>query len=913
MHTEWIFDFSNPPHGSSEDRKKLLGGKGAGLAAMQSAGFQVPPGFTLTTACCQYVHQHQGAWPPGLEEELAAALKRLESATGRTFGQGAQPLLVSVRSGAPVSMPGMMDTLLNCGLHPQLADTLPNPADFWSRYLEFIDDFADTVHGIGEHKWSPTPDNPEAAVQQRLEEFARLTGSPFPTRPLEALKACINAVFNSWNSERAIAYRHHHGLNHLPGTAVNIQAMWPSHVSGITFTQDPNDVHADRLVIEAAFGLGEAVVSGEVTPDLFHLNRGDLSVTRRDIGFKRDVCPPLGAPPVKDPEAPSLSEAQLRELAELCLKLEKWTGYPLDIEWGWVDGQFALLQSRAIQGIEAARAVEPLRKAEIERLRSTAGKTRKLWVTHNLDETLKYPTPMTWDIVSHFMSGSGGFGLLYQSLGYRPSAQVCKEGFLDLIGGRIYADPERLAGLFFDGLPMRYDLDAVLQDRTVMDSAPTLFDPQSADARFLSTLPRNLAAMRRTAKSMKSGRKTAAADFQQRALPDFVRYVQTCREQDLHAMSDGALLEELERRRIRVLNEFAPISLMPGFFGGSAFGAVITRLISLMGEEEGGSLARTLTSGLENDTTIEQDQMLHDVAAGRVSRDVFLQHYGHRCVGEMELAKPRWREDPSYIDQSISRLQAAHTEEPRDIHARQRDRRLEAEAKLPQLLEQWGGLSFLPSLREDLAEAQALLPCRESGKHALMMGYALLRDVLEVFATRWELGGDLYYLTLSELHRFCSERVSLLKAIQGRKVERQAAQRLDMPEIIDSKDLEGLGLEPDYGEDAEVLSATAVAPGIGSGNVYIVFDPAEAGDMPADAVLVCPSTDPAWTPLFMRAKALVVERGGVLSHGAIVARNLGIPAVVCPGATKRLSQGEPIRVDGQKGSIRKLSEAEAGA
>lgn len=910
MNKQWIYPFHQPPAGDSAARKSLLGGKGAGLSAMLSAGFTVPPGFTLTTECCRYWYDNDGHWPEELEEQLQRAVHDLEKATGRTFGQGEKPLLVSVRSGAAVSMPGMMDTLLNCGLHPGLADELADTDDFWKRYTEFIHAFADTVHGIAEHKWPEISGSPGDIARTRLENFRSLTGEAFPTRPLDALRACINAVFASWNSERARAYRAHHGLTTLVGTAVNVQVMWPSRVSGIAFTQDPNDVHAERLVIEAAFGLGEAVVSGEVTPDLFHLDRKTREITRSDIGHKRDVCPALGNPPVTDPSAPSLSPEQLKELSDLCLRLEDWTGYPLDIEWGWVDGTFALLQSRPIQGLEAARRVEALRRAEIERLRGSAGKTRKIWVTHNLDETLRFPTPLTWDVISHFMSGAGGFGLLYQKMGYRPSSDVCTRGFLERIGGRIYADPDRLAGLFFDGLPMRYDVEAILKDRTVMDAAPALFDPSKSDERFLITLPRNLAALRRTASSMKYGRKHAHSWYHQTVLPEFVSWVEKCGNLNLQDLDDGELFQELEKRRIRVLNQFAPESLMPGFFGGMAYGAVLARLCSLMGEEEGGNLTRILTSGLENDSTIEQDQLLHDVAAGRAAKETFLRQYGHRCVGEMELAKPRWREDSSYIDQSLQRLGKGHSESPSAIHQRQRDRRIEAQLALPDTLKHWGGLSFLEQIQADLYDAQMLLPCRESGKHALMMGYERIRDVLEVFAHRWDLGGDLYYLTLCELPRFQTEKKDLLRKIHDRKIERQACQRLDMPEVIDSEDLESLGLEPDYGEDADMLPATAVAPGIGIGDVHIVYDPSEAGDMPEDAVLVCPSTDPAWTPLFMRARALVVERGGVLSHGAIVARNLGIPAVVCAGATKRLKPGERIRVDGQKGTIRKLNNEE---
>lgn len=909
----WIYAFDSPPPGDLAARKKRLGGKGAGLCEMGASGFPVPPGFVITTSACQYWVESGGEWPPGLEEALRRALAGLEEETGRKLGRGPNPLLVSVRSGAAVSMPGMMDTLLNCGLHPGLAEEVTPSEEVWARYAEFIAAFAETVHGIGEDRWPGEDAAPRERAETRLDLFAQWTGQAFPTDPYDALHACVEAVFASWNSERAVAYRRHHGLTHLAGTAVTVQAMWPSQVSGITFTRDPNAVEENRMVVESAFGLGEAVVSGEVTPDRFHLDRDTLEVRDREIGYKRNVCPALGQPPVSDPEAPSLDDGPLRELGEICLRLEEWAGRALDVEWGWVEGSFAILQSRPVQGLEAARAVEPLRRAEIERLRDLAGGKRKLWVTHNLDETLRFPTPLTWEVVSDFMSGSGGFGRMYAGLGYRPSAEVKRRGFLESIGGRIYADPERLSGLFFDGLPMRYNLDLILEDRSRLDSAPSEFNPDAADGRFLTTLPRNLAAMARTAKAMKREAEEVEADYAEKRLPAFLAYVEEAARVDLVSMTDEEVLEEVASRRERVLNDFAPASLLPGFFGGLAYGRLAGLLSQLFGEEEGGALARTLTSGLENDTTLEQDQLLHEVAEGKADREHFLQCYGHRCVGEMELARPRWREDPSYIHQSLARLAAAETESPMEIHARQRRRREEAEEALPGKLQRMGGLSFLPKVRRDLAAAQRLLPYRESGKHALMMGYALIRDALEVLARRWELGGDLYYLTLEELPRFPKESEALREAIRERSIRHQACRRLDMPEIIDSSDLEDLGLEPDYEDDANELEATAVAPGIGIGTAHIVLDPSEAGRFPEDAVLVCPSTDPAWTPLFMRARALVVERGGVLSHGAIVARNIGIPAVVCAGATRRLPEGARVRVDGQKGRIRILEEEEVSS
>src|SRR5262249_26520332 len=158
--------------------KHLVGGKGASLAEMTKAGLNVPPGFTISTVCCDHFLRHEGKWPDGLEGDVRAALARLETSTGRSFGNTADPLLVAVRSGAAVSMPGMMDTVLNVG-RPEAGD------------------------------------------------------------PWDQLRRAIDAVFLSWNSERAVLYRQHHRIDGLLGTAVTVQAMCQAEGSGVLFTANP--------------------------------------------------------------------------------------------------------------------------------------------------------------------------------------------------------------------------------------------------------------------------------------------------------------------------------------------------------------------------------------------------------------------------------------------------------------------------------------------------------------------------------------------------------------------------------------------------------------------------------------------------------------------------------------------------
>ena len=268
-------------------------------------------------------------------------------------------------------------------------------------------------------------------------------GRPFPHDPWQALIECVETVFHSWNNQRASSsIAASTNIRGLSGTAVTVQSMFPSQVSGIVFTANPNDLSADEMIIESSYGLGEAVVSGDVHPDNFVVDRRTLAMKRKELGHKMQVVSALGDLAVRDPDAASLTDAQVRQVADLSMSVEKFFGRPMDLEFGMADGKLALLQSRPIRGLEIAQDVEIGRRQEIARLQGLVNGQRKVWVLHNLAETLPAPTTLTWDIIRRFMSGDGGFGRMYRDFGYTPTAQVRREGFLDLICGRIYADPQ---------------------------------------------------------------------------------------------------------------------------------------------------------------------------------------------------------------------------------------------------------------------------------------------------------------------------------------------------------------------------------------------------------------------------------------------------------------------------------------
>ena len=839
---------------------EILGGKGHSLARMSKAGLPVPPGFTIPIECCR-AYLNDKRWPPGLDSELEQALAWLEAATGRTFGADPKPLLVAVRSGAAVSMPGMMDTILN--------------------------------------------------VAQRRQ-----------------LKDAITAVFESWNSARAVQYRARNNVRCVEGTAVNVQAMFPAESAGVLFTEDPTNPAARRIVIEAVKGLGEALVSGHVQPDVFILDRQNLSLLEKRVpssqrGEGRDERSESGVRGTGAPSPPEgegrreqsergvrgsiLSDAQAAELARIGLRIEEYFGFPVDVEWGWSDGRFALLQSRRIRGLDIARDVPLARQDEIEKLkRLAANRPKAAWAVHNLGETLACPTPLTWDIISRFMASRNGFLGVYTDLGYMPSARVLRNGFLTLIAGRVYADAELAAELFFGDFPLCYDLGQGGPEQLL--GPPAAFNYERAGAQFLLKLPWYLWRMLRAGRILRRVARNCLAEFEQRTLPAFLDYARRARRKTLAALADKELLAELAER-IVVLNEFGRETLKPGFLASYYHSRLAGSLELVFGPEQGALVAAGLLRGLDGDKTVECNIALYGVAEGALSLDDFLNDFGHRAANEFELSEPRWREDPALLLRTIEgykqRSSAGRAAlSPRELHQCQISERKETEARLGDVLKTHGAGSLESGIRADLAAAQAYVPYRETGKHHFMLAMALVREVLEELARRYDLGKDLYFLRAEELGAFASRRDELLKQIAARKVRWQALRKLPVPQVLTAANLEALGRsEEPRPAAAGVFAGTGVASGVGAGTARVVFSPQDAGPLETGYILVCPSTDPGWTPLFMHAHALIVERGGMLSHGAIVARDFGIPAVVLPDATRLIPDGAIVKVDGGRGTV----------
>ncbi len=840
--TPWVVYLSDPLPEEIIDPVAELGGKGTSLRRLKDAGCEVPRGFTIrTSACGEFLEMDD--WPVGLWEEVCTALQRLEDETGRTFSPGSSSLLVAVRSGAAISMPGLLQTVLDC-----------SAAD------------------AGE---TPSTD----------ERF-------------EPVRAAIVRVWTSWNSEPAQLYRRRLGIDDGQGTAVTVQEMIATDVAGVMFTNDPD------ITIEAVEGTGMALMSGNVTPAHFQVHLAEDIVSRHHSDASASLSGPMQL----------FADEQLPELSRMGGKLEQLWGEPLDIEWGAVDGTLIVFQARPQVGRTKVLDVESYRRREVERLRQASADRPRLWVRHNLSETLPTPTPLTWCLWRQFMSGDGGLGALYHKLGYAPSPEVCRDGFLELIGGEIYADADRAVAMFGKAFPFVHKHQALQRDPTLIDRMPTHFDPDRTGPWFLFQVPALLMTFWTSGRRVHALMQAADRRFDNEVLPGWLANVRRQRSRDLSRLTDDELTELFAVRRRWVLDEFGPESLLPGMLGGMAFVRLQREVIDVLGDIVGGALIPRLMPPGDARLVERQRDLLQKVACDDTGLPEFMDEFGHRTTGEMELRTPRWRETPevlrtlALLSKEMDENRAATVALCQQVG----DRPMVFQESLQELRRQFrnaGALSLVAPAERSLEQVWRFLPYRETGKHYLLMGYELLRQVTEELSRRHGWGDDIYFLTTDELMSLGREEKGIdhwRDVASRRRIERELCRQIDWPVVLDSGNLAGDWMPEQPHAAMSVLTGRALAPGVASGRLgsaNALMTTSEAYD---PAILVCRVLEPAMLPLLTRVVGVVVERGGTLSHGAVVARQLGIPAVAIDQACGRLPAGTRVCVDGERGAVQLL-------
>ncbi len=835
-------------HFSEIDESDLphVGGKGLNLGKLTRAGFPVPQGFCVTTDAYRFAVKD-------VSEQNASSVK-------------------------DVALPPELITAIHTAREKLQTTTVAVRSSATAEDLE------------------------EASFAGQQDSFLNVT----PDTLLDALKTCWSSLW----SERAIAYRRTQDIpDEGLAMAVVIQEMCEADVSGVLFTVNP--FNENSCVIEANWGLGESVVSGAITPDSFQVSRETGEVLEKTVATKCEMITASGVrevPPTQQ-DVPSLTDEQLKKLAQLGQQVETLYGQPMDIEWALTDGTFVLLQARPIttEAVETTRIthatpLEKLRQTEIQRLEAITDVHGTVWSHHNLAEVLPAPLPMTWGIIKEFMSGTGGLGKAYRSLGFYPSQRVDREGILDLICGRIYVNLNREAELFFDGFPFAHDFAELKQNSQKAMYAQAAFNINRSTASFWLRLPRHIVRMVKA----ESRLRRCLTDFEQvlttQVFPQFQEDVERERQVSYAELSDAELVAKFQEWCQKTLDEFAPKALTAAILAAFSLQRLEAALQKCLNETEAKALASRLIGGLSGNLTVETNEKLRQVANGHLPLTDFLRDYGHRAVGEFELAQPRWREDTTYLEQLIEAFCQDTTadNEKGQVFERQIEQHEMAEKTLAELVS--GKTGLRKRIENALALTRRYMPFRETAKFYMMLGYEQLRRALMTLDARYQLDGGIFYLVPEELEQLITGE-TFDPIIAERRAHRELLLQIEVPDVIFSDSLTCIGT-PMQAAAAETYTGIGVSAGVAKGRARVLLTPADIQPAERDYVLVCPSTDPAWTPLFLHAAALVMERGGLLSHGAVVAREYGVPAVAnIPNATRSILDGQMLQVDGTQGTV----------
>ena len=702
--------------------------------------------------------------------------------------------------------------------------------------------------------------------------------------------AVVDAVRRCWASlwtDRAVSYRETNGIDHTTTyLAVVVQRMVQSAVSGVMFTANPVTGKRDQIVIDASPGLGEAVVSGAVNPDHFVVDGSDIVEKR--LGDKRFVIRSLPGGGTEHVEAGEsgeqcLTDGQVHALAVLGREVQRHYGTPQDTEWAIDDeGELHLTQARPV--------------------------------------TTLFPLPDNPDGGSHVyfcFSLAQGLERPITPMGRAAFREISKAAFEIVIGdpaSRSYV--ENGERIFFDVTKVLWSkvgrefvtrLLAVMEARS-SEVLRGLFDDPRFAVRNSSPTP----AVKRV---LRLARRFRVPVTVVKALVDPEKAVRTALRTEREVLEKAAGLsveQALRQCVVPVLPRLAPAALVGFAMLGLAGKVVKTRPGEL----------QTVLRGLPNNVTTEMDlalwdlaqQIRHDPVALRQFRDGerpaaldrFLARWGHRAVAEIDLGLPRWSDDPAHVVgvvKNFLRLEddRAH---PDAVFARGA---ADAEAMIETLARRaWGRGWFV---RFALRRTRVLAGLREYPKYLVITLFGALRKRIAEAGAQLVADGhldavdDVFFLNFEEMRSPQGDLRPLVAA--RREVYDRELRRRRIPRVLLSD-----GTEPEavhHGAPVEGdLVGTPASAGTITGVARVVMDPVGAHLEPGE-ILVAPSTDPGWTPLFLTAGALVMEMGGANSHGAVVAREYGIPAVVgVREAVTRIRTGERITVDGSTGAITTL-------
>ncbi|UCG57382.1 MAG: hypothetical protein JSU70_21255 [Phycisphaerales bacterium] len=863
-----------------ESDREAVGSKAYGLARMSQLGLPVPSGFCITTPhYWSHVHDIEGF------NDMIAALPDCPAESAQILSDIRQAILDK----------------------PLLGDL-----------SELIRTFHESLgtKAVAVRSSATAEDLAEHSFAGQYETYLGI----------ETVEECCKAVKKCWASlwsQRAYDYRQSAQVEgHDIGMAVIVQQMVEADASGVLFTADPVTNDADRLMIEVCYGLGDALVSGRVTPDRFVVDKTTGTVASQTLSEQmRADTGPRDAEKVT--QNACIDSATIRKLTGLAVTIEKHYQCPQDIEWALCGSDIYILQSRPITTTQ----------------RKLRWEDRQVWTCVNTREVMPdVLTPCTWSLVSDLLHSV--LDMVLDMIGLDRGANPV----VGLIAGRCYGNLNTLVGIARKVPIMRKAKLSVTFGDTVPGEESgkwlALATEQCAEikchrVKALLRLPANLfhaiTFTNRKGMRVMAGLQGSIDEFGEldvRSLSDaeivgrvrqsvdrLMQFIYQGRHGAIHGFTHVASFTLLRKACVRWLKE------SDAFANGLLVG-----IGDMVDANAGLDLWRLASKGAANPeiksiimSQENWDKISEKVAAADDGNRFmeawtdFMQTHGHHTRGEFELYNARWRECPDYV-LSVIRSYISGMEE-KDIVAtwqQRAEKRRQLVRDCRKRLRNPVKRAIFNSL---LKRSQGFVALREKGKNDLVQLIASWRRMLLSLGERLRDQGvlkekdDIFFLELPEIHAIVdgSYAGDVLNQVRARKAEYESHRTITPPITVQGR-YKGETSMPDLSDTAkELLTGLAVSPGMARGKAKVIRGADDESQVLPGEILVAPFTDPGWTPYLVAAAGIVVDQGGLLSHGSIIAREYGIPTVVNVGAaTQVIKTGDEIEVNGDQGTVRIL-------
>lgn len=881
----------------------IAGGKGASLGEMIRSGFPVPTGLVVT----------------------AAAYREFLDTTGLK-----STIEALITNGDPDAVSDKIR---------EEFDRIAMPEGIASGILAAV---RDVPGPVAIRSSATAEDLPSASFAGQHETYLFVIGG-------NAIVSSIKKCWSSLWTGRAIFYRTKNNIDHFNVLmAVVIQEMADAEVSGVMFTANPVTGDRDEIVIEACYGLGEGLVSGKVTPDRFVVNRvPGLKITGKELGTKgietlrgQDGGTVWKEVSLERSRRLCMSDEEILKLAALGLRIEGHYGSPQDIEWCLSGGRISVVQSRPVTTLkETGIKVYFGSKKNEEALK---GKLI-VWSNWNTRETMPMPqTPFGWSFWNSLVLPAA----MEHALGIRKDHPDFEQHLaLDRVEGRLYFNMNVFLGMpllggIFSRLLKFMDLETAVVMESLIKSGE--FEPLKFPHRWRSYRDA-LAACVKAILRLPQTIRILSVENARMVYDEVERDAKQRLNRDLSEINDEDIFKEAGDMIAKTIMKVWPTFVWYGFgfLGYDIVKFSVKKWPEIHAEK---FLAGLLPANKTTETALEIWK-LTEGAPGPVRRvflesdlnqipekleeffegkeflkilKIFLDSYGHRSAMEFDVTAPRWKEEPGFV---LQMLKNYFGHGPGDLtppeHFQKQVKERQAIIQLVRERLSKGFFNRIFPLRRWLFEyglrmLRDFYPFRENAKFYIMMAWQRAREMYLEVGKRFKVRGvledekDLFCLSFPEIGRISRGEwrnvPEIRKRIEERKAEMERWRSLTPPFIIRS-DWKKVGMEQQVSRD--FFRGAPASPGRIKARARVIMDPSKGAGMEKGEILVAPFTDPGWTPLFLTAGGLVMEIGGMMSHGAVVAREYGIPAVVgVKGATQAIRSGDVIEVDGGAGEVR---------